>query len=153
LITASTNENGPGAAATAHRAEIVASSKPTGSDNPNPEAQQSAFASPDNTGKKQAASTKRLGRLSLRSAIDAMCRYCIYDPGGGNGTWREQVQACSSANCPLHPVRPITVKAKLSAENASQAAGSSDGSSLAEIRAGEGRLGRNGPTTEQRRAA
>lgn len=45
---------------------------------------------------------------SLRSAIDAMCRACIYDPGSGNGTWREQVTACSSSSCPLHLVRPQT---------------------------------------------
>lgn len=43
---------------------------------------------------------------SLRTAIDAKCRSCIYDPGYGGGGWREQVAACSSANCPLHPVRP-----------------------------------------------
>ena len=43
---------------------------------------------------------------SLRKAIDAKCRSCIYDPASGNGGWREQVSACSSANCPLHPVRP-----------------------------------------------
>lgn len=46
---------------------------------------------------------------SLRAAIDAKCRDCIYDPGGG-GTWREQVQACSSGNCPLHPLRPISAR-------------------------------------------
>jgi hypothetical protein len=45
-------------------------------------------------------------RPSLRAAIDAFCKGCIYDPGSGNGAWREQVEACSSANCPLHPVRP-----------------------------------------------
>ena len=50
-------------------------------------------------------------RLSLRAAINAMCRNCIYDPGSGNGGWREQVQTCSSSNCPLHPVRPLPVKA------------------------------------------
>jgi hypothetical protein len=43
---------------------------------------------------------------SLRTAINAKCRSCIYDPGCGGGGWREQVAACSSANCPLHPVRP-----------------------------------------------
>jgi hypothetical protein len=46
-------------------------------------------------------------RRSLRAAVDAMCRSCIYDPGA-RGNWREQVQACSSANCPLHPSRPIS---------------------------------------------
>ena len=50
-------------------------------------------------------------RPSLRAAIDAKCKSCIYDPGNGDGGWREQVQACSSANCPLHAVRPLPVKA------------------------------------------
>ena len=149
----SLNGNGPGAAATAHRAGDVASSKPTGSDNLNPEAQQSAFASPDNTGRKQAVGPKRPVRLSLRSAINAMCRYCIYDPGGGNGTWREQVQACSSSNCPLHAVRPTTVKAKLSGENALHAAAGNDDAPSVEIRTGGGRLDLDGPTTGQRRVA
>lgn len=45
---------------------------------------------------------------SLRAAINAKCKSCIYDPGGSSGTWREQVEACSSANCPLHAVRPLS---------------------------------------------
>jgi hypothetical protein len=45
---------------------------------------------------------------SLRTAVNAKCRSCIYDPGSGHGTWREQVEACSSSNCPLHPFRPIS---------------------------------------------
>lgn len=49
-----------------------------------------------------------MNRPSLRAAINAMCKSCIYDPGSGNGSWREQVRACSSANCPLHPLRPIS---------------------------------------------
>ena len=47
------------------------------------------------------------GPRSLRAAIDAKCKSCIYDPLAG-GTWREQVQGCSSADCPLHPFRPIS---------------------------------------------
>lgn len=47
------------------------------------------------------------GPRSLRAAIDAKCKSCIYDPGA-RGNWREQVQGCSSANCPLHPLRPIS---------------------------------------------
>lgn len=43
---------------------------------------------------------------SLRAAINAKCKSCIHDPGSGGGTWREQVTACSSSNCPLHSVRP-----------------------------------------------
>lgn len=45
-------------------------------------------------------------RPSLRAAVDAKCKSCIYDPGFG-GTWREQVAGCASSNCPLHPVRPM----------------------------------------------
>ena len=45
---------------------------------------------------------------SLRAAVNAKCRSCIYDPGSGNGTWREQVEACSSSNGPLHPFRPLS---------------------------------------------
>lgn len=48
----------------------------------------------------------RARRPSLRAAIDAMCKSCIHDPFAGNGAWREQVEACSSSNCPLHTVRP-----------------------------------------------
>ena len=52
-----------------------------------------------------------MSRPSLRAAINAMCKNCLYDPGNGNGAWREQVQGCSSSNCALHPVRPLPVKA------------------------------------------
>lgn len=47
-----------------------------------------------------------VSRLSLRAAANAKCRSCIYDPMA-RGTWREQVADCVSANCPLHPVRPV----------------------------------------------
>ena len=59
-----------------------------------------------------------MSRLSLRAAIDAMCKSCLYDPGNGNGGWREQVQGCSSSNCPLHPVRPLPVKVTKSGKDA-----------------------------------
>lgn len=45
-------------------------------------------------------------RTSLRTAINAKCRECIYDPLS-RGTWREQVADCINANCGLHPVRPV----------------------------------------------
>lgn len=48
-----------------------------------------------------------MSRPSLRAAVDAMCKGCIYDPGA-NGNWREQVSGCSSSSCPLHPLRPIS---------------------------------------------
>ena len=60
----------------------------------------------------------RGARPSLRAAVNAKCRSCIYDPGNGAGGWREQVQACCSATCPLHSVRPIPVKATKLSENA-----------------------------------
>ena len=43
---------------------------------------------------------------SRADAIAAKCRECIYDPMSA-GTWREQVAACTSANCPLHDLRPV----------------------------------------------
>lgn len=47
-------------------------------------------------------------RLSLRAAINAKCKECIYDPISGFGTWRQQVEACTSPTCPLYPVRPTS---------------------------------------------
>ena len=44
---------------------------------------------------------------SLRAAINAKCKSCIHDPGA-RGNWRQQVSGCSSANCPLHPFRPLS---------------------------------------------
>lgn len=59
-----------------------------------------------------------MSRPSLRAAINAMCRSCLYDPGNGNGGWREQVEGCSSSNCPLHSVRPSPVRAGKSGKDA-----------------------------------
>ncbi len=44
--------------------------------------------------------------MSLRAAINAKCKDCIYDPLCGGGTWREQVAQCWAVACPLWPVRP-----------------------------------------------
>lgn len=46
-----------------------------------------------------------MSKPGLRGKIDAMCAYCIYDPDSGTGTWRQQVEACTSTACPLFPVR------------------------------------------------
>ena len=43
---------------------------------------------------------------SRTQAINGMCKDCLYDPDA-RGAWREQVAACVSANCRLHPVRPV----------------------------------------------
>jgi hypothetical protein len=47
------------------------------------------------------------GMTGLRGRIDAMCCSCIYDPIA-RGTWRKQVQDCTSASCPLYDVRPTS---------------------------------------------
>ena len=43
--------------------------------------------------------------MGLRKAADAKCKECIYSPGDP-GTWRQQVEACTSQKCPLYEVRP-----------------------------------------------
>ena len=46
-------------------------------------------------------------RPSMRKAINDMCKACIYD-GRSEGTWRKQVEECTSPKCPLYPLRPVT---------------------------------------------
>jgi hypothetical protein len=43
--------------------------------------------------------------MSLRAAIDAKCKDCIYD-ACSPGTWRAQVAQCPAPACPLWPYRP-----------------------------------------------
>ena len=94
-----------------------------------------------------------MSRPSLRSAINAMCKSCLYDPGNGNGGWREQVGGCSSSNCALHPVRPLPVKGRKWGEEA-------PGAPLATVPANEGfvaffamKVGHNDVTLDIGRAA
>lgn len=47
------------------------------------------------------------GINSRKKAINDKCKECIYDPHSGMGTWREQVAACTSYNCPLYKFRPL----------------------------------------------
>jgi hypothetical protein len=47
----------------------------------------------------------RLHPKSLRLAVNAQCYDCIYDKSD-IGTWRQQVEACPSINCPLYCQRP-----------------------------------------------
>ena len=49
-------------------------------------------------------------RASLRAAIDAACKQCIYDPQAPGG-WRQQTHLCSCQRCPLWPVRPLSESA------------------------------------------
>ena len=44
--------------------------------------------------------------MSYKSAVVAKCKECIYDPVAGAGTWRQQVEACTSYACPLFDYRP-----------------------------------------------
>ncbi len=46
--------------------------------------------------------------MSLRKAINAKCKDCIYDPLSGLGSWRKQVEGCPSTSCSLYPFRPKT---------------------------------------------
>lgn len=48
-----------------------------------------------------------MGRPSRAKAIAAKCKDCIYDPMDA-GTWRQQVEACTSQDCALWPVRPLS---------------------------------------------
>ena len=44
---------------------------------------------------------------SMRDAINAKCKECLYDPIAHMGTWKEQVAECSSPACPLFELRPM----------------------------------------------
>lgn len=55
--------------------------------------------------------SKNKHTLSLRAAINANCKDCIYD-GAESGSWRKQVENCTITACSLHPVRPKTIKGK-----------------------------------------
>ena len=46
------------------------------------------------------------GKPQRQAAINAMCASCIFDPDGGGGSWRQQVEACTSTGCPLFELRP-----------------------------------------------
>jgi hypothetical protein len=61
----------------------------------------------------KAETVKMNPRPSLRAAIDNKCRECIYDPTPGNGTWRQQVTACTAVDCSLYPVRPLSKGAEV----------------------------------------
>lgn len=58
---------------------------------------------------------KTLEKLRAKSgraaAINAMCCMCIYDPMD-SGSWRKQVEECTSYDCPLFEYRPVTTGGK-----------------------------------------
>jgi len=52
---------------------------------------------------------KLLSKSGRAAAINAMCCTCIYDPVvAGHGSWRKQVEDCTSRTCPLYKYRPCT---------------------------------------------
>ena len=52
---------------------------------------------------------KNLANPTTRAAaINALCWECIYDPNE-KGSWRAQVEACLSPECPLYEFRPKTI--------------------------------------------
>jgi hypothetical protein len=92
-------------------------------------------------------------RASLRDAINAMCRSCIYDPGSGNGGWREQVMACSSSNCPLHAVRPLPVLSTKTRSEAPQPLSAVVAAPTVSSALSSEKVGSNDQLTDERRAA
>lgn len=50
---------------------------------------------------------REAGKPGLRGKINAKCTECIYDPYQP-GTWRKQVENCTSPACPLYEVRPVS---------------------------------------------
>lgn len=50
---------------------------------------------------------REAGKAGLRGKINAKCAECIYDPYQ-EGTWRKQVENCTSPGCPLYEVRPVS---------------------------------------------
>ena len=43
--------------------------------------------------------------MTRQQSINAFCKWCIYDPTD-RGTWRQQTEACTATECPLHTYRP-----------------------------------------------
>ena len=46
---------------------------------------------------------------NLKKCIEEHCKNCIVDEQEGNGTWRQQVQACTATACALYEVRPLAL--------------------------------------------
>jgi len=66
---------------------------------------------------------KTINRLAskagLRGKIDAKCAECIYDPYS-EGTWRKQVEKCTSRTCPLFPIRTKSSKTYIEKQGANE---------------------------------
>lgn len=49
--------------------------------------------------------------MSRKKAIDEKCKECIYDPSEA-GSWRKQIENCTSYTCPLYEYRPVPFKSQ-----------------------------------------
>ena len=56
---------------------------------------------------------------SLKKAIELKCKDCIYDELD-TGSWRQQVENCTDAPCPLWEVRPKTIASRDKARSAAK---------------------------------
>ncbi len=63
--------------------------------------------------RRQAVIDQEMKRGGFRGRVNAMCAACIFDPDGGGGTWRQQVEACTSLGCPLYEIRPTSKSEQL----------------------------------------
>ena len=57
---------------------------------------------------RQTVIAREKAKAGMRGRINAFCCECIYDPIGGQGSWRQQVEACPATTCPLYPIRPTS---------------------------------------------
>ena len=46
------------------------------------------------------------GKPGYKGRVTAFCCHCIFDTYQ-TGTWLQQVEACTSLDCPLYSVRPL----------------------------------------------
>ncbi len=51
---------------------------------------------------------KQKNTSGMRGKVNAKCIECIYDEAGGQGSWRQQTEACTSVECPLYEIRPTS---------------------------------------------
>lgn len=58
--------------------------------------------------RRNALIAREMAKPGLRGRINAFCIHCIFDPEGGGGSWRQQVEACTAPACPLYDVRPTS---------------------------------------------
>jgi hypothetical protein len=55
--------------------------------------------------RRQEVIQRQAGKPGLRGRINAKCCECICDPRCAGGSWKQQVSACTSMSCLLHPIR------------------------------------------------